>query len=544
MFAFAVIPLTVAALGGATTAPPVPVRDSVPLYDDLGTHHVAITTAVPLTQRYFDQGMRLLFAFNHGEAIRAFTEAARLDPNCAMCYWGVGYAYGPHVNAGMDSAGGVAAYAAVRQAVIRLRYASPREQSYIGALLKRYSPTPRANRAALDSAYARGMGGVVTQYPNDLDAAALYAESLMDLRPWNYWDKKTGEPYPGTTEILAQLERVIQANPNHPGACHFYIHAVEAVAPEKAVPCAERLAALMPGAGHLVHMPAHIYVRVGRYADAITANEHAVHVDEAYIEGQKPQGVYPVGYYPHNYHFLAFAATLAGNSAVAIAAAKKTAATTPVEVAKQVPFVEPYLHYPYLTLVSFGRWDELLAMPLPPAELPYSVAMVQYARGVALAATGRFAEAQAALNAVKQIATAGVQAYAGAGWTTPSTNLDIAMHALAGEIAARQDSLSSAVLHFRAALAIEDDQLYTEPPDWYYPIRHSLAAVLLRAGNPAEAEELYRQNLKRFPENGWALFGLAQALRAQGRDAEAADVDARFQKAWQGADVTLVASRF
>ena len=544
MLALAVIPLTLAALSAAPVVPASPVRDSVPLYDDLGTHHFAITTAVPLAQRYFDQGMRLLFGFNHGEAIRAFTEAARLDPDCAMCYWGVAYAYGPHVNAGMDSASAVAAYAAVRQALIRLGRASPREQSYIGALLKRYAARPPGNRAAHDSAYARAMADVVKWYPNDLDAAALYAESLMDLRPWNYWDKKTLEPYPGTTEIVAQLERVIQANPNHPGACHFYIHAVEAAAPEKAVPCAERLAALMPGVGHMVHMPAHIYIRVGRYADAIAANEHAVHVDEVFIEGQKPQGLYPLGYYPHNYHFLAFAATLAGRSAVAIEAAKKTGATTPVAVAKQVPPVEPYLHYPYLTLVTFGRWAELLAMPLPPAELPYSVAMATYARGVALAATGRFADAQAALATVQQLAASGVQGYASAGWTTPSTNLQIAAHALAGEIAARQDSLTSAVEHFRLALAIEDDQLYTEPPDWYYPIRHSLGAVLLRAGNAVEAEDVYRQNLKRFPENGWALFGLAQALRAQGKEAEAAEVDARFAKAWEGADVTLTASRF
>jgi tetratricopeptide (TPR) repeat protein len=537
MFVLAAVPLTLALVVS-------PIRDSVPLYDDLGSHHVAISTRVALAQRYFDQGIRLLYAFNHGEAIRAFTEAARLDSTCAMCYWGVAYAYGPHVNAGMDSASGVAAYTAIRQGLLRLRHASPREQAYIGALLKRYAPVPRTERAALDSAYARAMGDVVQRFPDDLDAAALYAESLMDLRPWNYWDKKTGEPYPGTTEILAQLERVMQANPNHPGACHFYIHAVEAVAPEKAVPCAERLASLMPGAGHLVHMPAHIYIRVGRYGDAITANEHAVHADEVFIEGQKPQGIYPVGYYPHNYHFLAFAATLAGRSATAIEAAKKTAATTPVEVAKQVPFVEPYLHYPYLTLVTFGRWTELLAMPLPPAELPYSVGMAQYARGVALAATGRFGDAGAALDAVKRIAAGNVSAYASAGWTTPSTNLDIAAHALAGEIAARQDSLDAAAAHFRAALDIEDAQLYTEPPDWYYPIRHSLGAVLLKAGKPAEAEELYRQDLKRFPANGWALFGLAQALRAQGKEAEAAEADARFQTAWAGADVTLTASRF
>jgi tetratricopeptide (TPR) repeat protein len=518
--------------------------DSVPLYTDLGDHHVAITTRVPLAQQYFDQGLRLLYGFNHGEAIRSFQEAARLDSTCAMCYWGIAYAHGPHVNAGMDSASGVAAYEALLGALARMRHASPREGAYISALMRRYAPRPRPNRGALDSAYASAMATVVRRYPNDLDAAALYAEALMDLRPWNYWDKATGAPHPGTTEILGQLERVLAANPNHPGACHFYIHAVEAVAPEKAVPCAERLAKLMPGAGHLVHMPAHIYIRVGRYGDAITANEHAVHADEVFIEGQKPQGIYPLAYYPHNHHFLAFAATLAGKSEVAVAAAKRTAASTPADVARQVPVTEAYLHYPYLTLVTFGRWDELLAMPLPPEDLAYSRAIAQYARGVALAAKGRFAESRAALDTLGRIAESGVQAYASAGWTTPSTNLQIATHALAGELAARQDQLDSAIIHFRAAMAIEDEQLYTEPPDWYYPTRHSLGALLLRAGQPAEAEGLYREDLTRFPENGWSLFGLAQALRAQQKEEEAAEVDARFYIAWAGADVRLTASRF
>ena len=521
-------------------------RDTVPIYTDLGDYHVPITTPVSLAQRYFDQGMRLLYGFNHGEAIRSFNHAAQLDPNCAMCYWGVAYAYGPHVNAGMDSAAGIAAYKALVQALARQRGASTRERAYIAALAHRYAvpPIPPGDRAALDSAYAASMGEVVRRYPDDLDAATLYAEALMDKRPWNYWNKKTGEPYPGTREIVAQLERVLQSDPRHPGACHYYIHAVEAVAPEKAVPCAERLAALMPGAGHLVHMPAHIYIRVGRYADAIAANEHAVHADEAFIEGQKPQGLYPLAYYPHNHHFLAFAATLAGKSALAIAAAKRTAATTPARVAKQVPFLEPYLHYTYLTLVTFGRWDELLVMPLPPVDLAYSRGMAQYARGVALAATRRFAEAQAALDTLKRIAKSGTRGYAAAGWTTPGTNLQIATHALLGEIAARRGALEEGIAHFREAMKIEDDQLYTEPPDWYYPIRHSLAAVLLRGGRAVEAERLYREDLKRFPENGWSLFGLAQALRAQGKSAEAADVDARFAHAWAGTDVTLTASRF
>jgi tetratricopeptide (TPR) repeat protein len=462
-----------------------------------------------------------------------------------MCSWGVAYAYGPHVNAGMDSASEVAAYRAIQRAQSKTVAGIPVDRELIGALAQRYEAVPNpANRARLDTAYARAMAAVARRYPNDLDVATLYAEALMDLRPWNYWDRKTGEPYPGTEIIVETLERVIAANPKHPGACHLYIHAVEAVAPEKAVPCAERLAALMPGAGHIVHMPAHIYIRVGRYADAIEANVHAVHTDETYIEGQNPSGVYRVGYYPHNYHFLALAATMAGRSAQALEAAEKTGKTTPVGLARRNPFVEPYLHYPYLAQVTFGRWDELLARALPPVELPYSRAMAHYARGVAFAAKGMPAEAQAALDTLKQLAETGTVGYASAGWTTPSTNLQIAQHALAGEIAARTGKLDDAIAHFQAAQKIEDEQLYTEPPDWYYPIRHSLGAVLLKAGKPAEAEALYLQDLVRFPENGWALFGLAQALHAQNKHTEAAEAEARFRKAWATADITLTASRF
>ncbi|MGH8622582.1 MAG: hypothetical protein ACRET3_10615, partial [Burkholderiales bacterium] len=444
----------------AAASPAAHPSDSVPLYTNLGNHSVPITTRVAAAQRYFDQGMRLAYGFNHSEAIRAFAEAARLDSACAMCYWGVAYAHGPHVNAGMDSAAGVAAHAAIQQALKRAARASPREQAYIRAMAARYAAVPPADRAALDSAYARGMADLVRAVPADLDAAALYAEALMDLRPWNYW-QKDGTPYPGTTEIIAQLERVIAANPEHPAACHFYIHAVEAVAPEKAVPCAERLARLMPGAGHIVHMPAHIYIRVGRYADAIQANVHAAHTDETYIEGQKPQGIYPIAYYPHNYHFLSFAATLVGKSATAIEAARKTAGATSVEVARQVPFVEPFLHYPYLTLVTFGRWDELLAMPLPPADLPYSRAIGHYARGVAYAAKARWADARAALDTLTQLAATGTRGYMSAGWVTPSTNLEIATHALSGEIAAREGRLDEAIAHFTTGMTLEDEQLYT-----------------------------------------------------------------------------------
>jgi len=510
--------------------------DTVPLYDNLGDHHHEVSTAVPAAQRYFDQGLRLVFGFNHGEAIRAFKEGARLDPDCAMCFWGAALAYGPHVNAGMDSASGIAAYAAAQQALRLAPLVSPREQAYIRAVAERYAPVPTAlNRAALDSAYARAMGEVVHNYPDDLDAATLYAEALMDLRPWNYWKRPSGEPYPGTLEIVSQLERVLRENPNHPGACHYYIHALEAVQPERAVACAERLAALMPGEGHMVHMPAHIYIRVGRYADAIASNVHAVHTDEAYIEDQRPSGVYPLGYYPHNLHFLSFAATMAGQSATAIDAARKLLAKTDLHAAARFPFLQPYVSFLGLTLVTFGRWDDVLAEPLPPADLPYAVGLAHYARGVAFAATGKWADAQGELDALTQVAAAD---------STDKTVFDVATQALRGEIAARHGQLDDAVTHFRAALAIEDTLSYSEPPTWYYPIRHSLGAVLLRAGRAAEAEQLYREDLQRFPENGWALFGLLAALRAERGTVDTDAVRTRFRTAWATADVTLTASRF
>jgi tetratricopeptide (TPR) repeat protein len=509
--------------------------DSVPLYANLGKHHHEISTRVAKAQLYFDQGLRLVFGFNHAEAIRAFKESARLDPACAMCYWGIALAYGPHVNAPTDSASSVAAYAAVQKALAQPAK-NPKEQAYVRAVATRYASMPPTNRAGLDSAYAKAMGELVRKYPDDLDAATLYAEALMDLRPWNYWKQPSGEPYPGTLEIVAQLERVLQTNPNHPGACHFYIHAVEAVQPQKAVACAERLANLMPGDGHMVHMPGHIYIRVGRYADAIKSNIHAVHTDESYIQDQRPVGVYPIAYFPHNLHFLSFAATMAGRSAQAIDAARGLLSKTDLQVARQVPMVQSFVPFLDLTLVTFGRWKEVLQQPLPPAELSYARAMAHYARGVAFAATGQWSESEAELDAVQKLAGA-----------APPENkpvFDIAMHALLGEIAARKDKLGESITHFQKAKQIEDGILYFEPPSWYYPIRHSLGAVLLRAGRAAEAEAAYREDLKRFPENGWALFGLRQALRASGKAAEASTVDERFRKAWATADVTLKASRF
>jgi tetratricopeptide (TPR) repeat protein len=436
----------------------------------------------------------------------------------------------------MEEEAGRAAFSAVQRARVEADNATPRERDLIEALAARYAEAPPAERAALDSAYARAMDQLAHQYPDDHEIATLAAEARMNLRPWDYWTRD-GEPHPGTIELTAALERVIAANPNHPGACHFYIHAVEAAAPEKALGCAERLARLMPGAGHLVHMPAHIYIRTGRWNDAIESNVHAVHADETYIADQRPSGIYPLAYYPHNYHFLSFAAAMAGRSEQAIDAARNVSEKVDREVARDVPELQGLVPYLHLTLVTFGRWDDVLREELPDQELPFSRAMARYARGVALAATGKPAEARTELGDLERIR-------AGIDDEPARTILEIAAHALEGEIAARSGQLQPAITHFRAAMELEDGLIYMEPPFWYYPIRHSLGAVLLQAGRPAEAERLYREDLQRFPENGWSLHGLAQSLRAQGRAQDAAAVDQRFNQVWNAADVRLAASRF
>jgi tetratricopeptide (TPR) repeat protein len=538
-FAAAVLLASVPSWGTESTAasPSKSVTDRVPLYTNLGSHHKSISTKVPATQQYFDQGLRFVYGFNHAEAIRSFKHAAELDSSCAMCYWGIALAYGPHVNAPMDSASGVAAYAAVQKALALKSSATASERAYIEALAQRYEANPPTDRTRLDTSYSRAMEQVAKTFPDDLDAATLFAESLMDLRPWNYW-QPDGTPYPGTTEIVRQLKRVLSANSNHPGACHYYIHAVEAVNPEAAVPCAERLAGLMPGEGHMVHMPAHIYIRVGRWNDAVKANQHAIHDDEVFIEGQHPVGVYPLAYYPHNIHFLAFASTMAGRSAQAIEASNTLTSKVNVDAARQVGLLQEMLPYHALTLTTFGKWDEVLAEPLPPADIRFSYAMAQYARGVAQAAKGQWPEAQTALDTVKAINAATPEGADG------KTALSIAVHALSGEIATRGGDLKAGTSHFREAAKIEDAGLYFEPPKWYYPIRHSLGAALLKAGQHAEAEKVYREDLRRFPENGWSLFGLAQALRAQGKNAEADATESRFRHAWANTDVTLTASRF
>ncbi|WP_349618120.1 hypothetical protein [Azotobacter salinestris] len=533
---------TAFALGIAPSALAQAEGTAVPLYDNLGNHHYGITTGVPLAQRYFDQGLRLYYAFNHQEATRAFEQAARLDPQCAMCYWGIALAQGPNINAPMDASAGAAAHAAIQKALERK--ASPKEQALIRALATRYASPPPDERAALDEAYARAMREVVRQYPEDQEATTLFAESLMDLSPWQYWTQD-GQPRPNTPELIAQLERVIAANPDHPGACHFFIHAVEAAQPERAVPCAERLAGLMPGAGHLVHMPGHIYIRVGRYEDAIKANEHAVHADETYIRDQNPAfGIYVAGYYPHNYDFLAFAASMIGRSGQALGATQKMAELVPQPMLREpgMTFLQHHQTRQLQMLVRFGRWDEILQAEAPPQDLPHARALWHYARGRALAARGDVPGAEAELAQLRATAQDPRMDSLRLEFNTSGAILKIATEVLAGHIAARKADFPGAIDHLRAAARLEDGLVYGEPPEWTVPVRQDLGSVLLAAGRNEEAEQAYREDLKRFPENGWSLHGLAQTLRTQNRSQEADAVMERFRKVWAGADMQLAAA--
>lgn len=516
--------------------------DGVPLYDNLGEYHREISTSVPAAQQYFDQGLRLQYAFNHAEAIRSYEEAVRIDPTCSMCWWGIALASGPNINAPMDSASGARAWAAIERARELSADGPAAEMALIDALAQRFAANPTAERPPLDSAYAKAMAVVATSFPNDPDALTLYGAALMNLSPWFYWTGDYGnrEPRENTPTMLASFERALALDPEHPGACHYYIHSVEAAYPEKAVECADRLARLMPGAGHLVHMPGHIYIRVGRYADAVTQNEHAVHADESYIQDQRPGGLYPTAYYPHNYHFMWFAATMAGMSDKALYAARQVAPKVPLEVAKQIYWIQNVLVLPQLAMVTFGDWEGVLAEPMPPEDLHNATAMAHYSRGIAFAATGREAEARAELESVRRI---GADIGASDESEGPDVVVAIAAHALAGEIALRTGDPSGSVEHFRVAARLEDGMLYEEPPVWYYPIRHSLGRALLEAKRPADAERCYREDLERFPANGWSLFGLAEALEAQGRSEEADAVRAEYQAAWEQADIELTGSR-
>lgn len=528
----------------ATPRRVMPPGATAPLFNDLGNHHYAITTRSELGQRYFDQGLTLVYGFNHAEAVRSFREAQRLDPSCAMCFWGEALALGPNINKPMDEKDAPAAWAAVEKAESLAAGASPKEQALIAALAKRYAPTPPKDRAALDRAFADAMRGVARDYPNDLDVQTMFAEALMDTMPWDYYDKKH-QPRPATLEVLAALESVMARAPQHPGALHYYIHAVEpSEDPARAEAASDKLLKLVPGAGHLVHMPAHIYLRVGRYDDAVVANELAAKADESYLAQCLVQGFYPAMYYPHNLHFLWSAASYDGRSKLALATSEKIVAFVPPEKLTEFPFLEEMLPTHLFTLARFGRWDEILAAPPPAPTTRYATGMWHYARGLALVAKGHADDAapdlavlrkEAESSAMRGLLMVSVN-------TTAQQLLRIAVKVLDGEIAAAHGRWPRAIASYQAAVKLQDGLTYSEPPQWYFPTRDGLGRVLLRAGRARDAETVYRQQLKRTPKNGWTLHGLAASLRAQGKDEAAAAVDRDFTAAWTRADVTLAAS--
>lgn len=522
-------------------------RAGAPLFEGMGEHVHPISTKSQEAQRYFNQGLVIDFGFNHAESIRSFRAAQKLDPNCAMCFWGEALALGPNINvtsngkAVMGDGDRKSAYAAIQKAISLGASATERERDYIAALAERYNGKPETPREPLDEAYVGAMATLHAKYPEDNDAASLYAEALMTTMPWDYWTESLS-PKPRTVTVVAALERVLERNPRHPMAIHLYIHAVEASkTPERAETPADTLRDLVPGSGHLVHMPSHIYYRIGRYEDASEANIKAAAVDEAYIEACNAQGFYPAAYYPHNIHFLWASASMEGSSAVAIEAGEKVAANVRLEMIKEFPGVEFFKTIPLLSLVQFGRWDDILKADAPPEDLEFSTGIWHYARATAFARKGNKASAameQAQLAALKShadVAKLDVLLYPG------TMLLQIADQLALGEIAMTNQSFDTAVEHFSAAVAVQDELPYTEPPFWYYPTRHSLGTALLARGDAAKAETVYRADLKQYPRNGWAMFGLIQALKAQGKSTSA--IEARFRNAWARADVELTSSR-
>lgn len=550
-FMLVVVVILLAAVGywlyGKKAAEP-PLPDLAPvganLIEGLGDYSMPITAKDKDVQRWFDQGLAMTYGFNHDAAERSYLKAAELDPACAMCWWGAALVLGPHVNATMDPANNPKAWDRVKRAERAAGGATEKEQAFIKALAARYAENPPENRRPLDEAYEAAMDALAEKYPDDLDAVTLHAESQMDLQPWDYWDA-AGQPKGHTAEVVTQLESVMARNPRHAGALHLYVHAVEASPdPSKGVAAADALRELLPGSGHLVHMPAHIYARVGRYNDAVIANQKAIGADDAYLAICKPgPGVYPLGYVPHNHHFLWFAATMEGASGIATEAAAHTGQRTSDPKLMRTPGFEAMQNFsltPLFAAVRFGHWDDVLAMPKPEDDLPYMQAMWNYGQAMAAVAQGRIDDAKA-FHAALLPATTNPAIEKMLAWDRYSLvgGVKIAERFVAADLARAAKDYDAAIAALSTAITIEDTLPYDEPPAWNWPARMKLGAVLLEAGKPAEAELAYRDELRRNPENGWSLNGLAKALKAQGKKKESQEVAERFSKAWANADIDL-----
>lgn len=520
-----------------------PGKPVAPRLQNLGTHVFPITAKVARAQVFMSQGMNLAWAFNHAEATRSFAEVARLDPTNPMAYWGQAFVLGPNINASMEPTDEPKALELAAKAQSLAARATPRERAYISALAARYTGKPE-DRDKANRAFSDAMRKVVAAFPGDNDARAILAESLMNLRPWNYWTLD-GLPYAETKEAIATLEVVLKRNPKHPGALHLWIHLWEPTdTPERAEGEADRLLPLMPGAGHIVHMPAHIYQRVGRHDDVIKVNEMAAKADEDYIAQCRAQGLYPLAYYPHNLHFIWMGASASGRSRLAMDAGRKLAAQVPPEAIASVPILQGFLVVPYWAMVRFGQWDTILADKGPQHATAFTTGVWHYARAMAFIAKDRLADAEQELAKLNEkLADASLKGPTTFSINTGVTILRIAPEVVAGEIAAKRKEWDRALLHLERAVRWEDGLIYQEPADWHAPVRQTLGAVLLEAGRPDEAEAVFWEDLRKNAENGWSLFGLAQALEAQGKGEQAAAARVRFLKAWQHADVTLTSAR-
>jgi len=521
-----------------------PTTPAEPHFQGLGKHTRKVTTGSPAAQQYFDQGLAFLYGFNHDEAIRSFEAAAAADPGCAMAFWGIAIANGPHINnPAVDEIHAKAAWKALQQARALTKNAKDVEQALIDALGERYADPQPADRKPLDAAYAAAMRKVRETYPDDADVGALTAEALMDLRPWDQWTP-AGKSQPGTDDVLRILDAVLAKSPQHPLALHLLIHAVEASPhPEKAAAAADQLRDLEPGLGHLVHMPSHIDVRRGRWQEAVTANEKAIAADKAYRTIVPNQGFYRL-YMAHNHHMLAFAGMMQGESLKATRAIQELLASVPKDYIQQnAAMVDGFFAMPYELHMRFGRWDDMLAEPKPRKTFPITTALWCYARGVAFAAKNQVASAKAEQEAF-MAAKKAVLKEAVFGKNNAADLLGIAEMVLRGEILYREGRTDDALIALREAVRREDHLHYMEPPDWIQPVRHALGAALMESKHYAEAESVYRDDLKHYPENGWSLYGLSRSLRMQGKKDEALAVSARFDKVWQHADIKLSSSCF
>jgi len=522
-------------------------RAGAPLFTGMGNFHMPITTRDSDTQRYFDQGMVLAFGFNHAESIRSFRAAQTLDPDCAMCFWGEALATGPNINvtnngkAVMTSEDRAAARAAIDRALTLIDGITQKERSWILALSNRYDGQSETPRDPLDHAWADALAEMVDVYPDDMTVASVYAEALMNTMPWDYWGP-SGEAKPDTQAVIETLERVMAVEPEHPLALHLYIHALEASSnAQKAEAAADTLANLVPGSGHLVHMPSHIYFRVGRYQDAALANIRAADIDEAYIAECNAQGFYPALYYPHNIHFLWASATMQGQSELSLKSARRVVENVRIEQVEQFPTIQFFRTVPMLSLVRFARWEQILTEPEPHAPFAFARAIWHYGRGVAYAAMADEASALNELAAIERLEPEVDEIFMGNVYPAKSL-LAIAKSLLRGEIAFRADDMTAAVASFEEAVALQDALPYTEPPFWYYPTRQSLGAALLADGRAAEAQLVFEADLEHYPMNGWSLYGLTKALSAQGQAASAEATRQRFNTVWQFSDVTLSTS--